>query len=92
MCPIYEYFCYDQKGGCGYEFENYYHIEDRMIPMKEPCPKCNKNDTVCRKMSIASFVDPGIVNADKNMESSGVQENLERIRDNHPKSNMKWNG
>jgi len=90
--PMYEYFCYDQKGGCGHEFEEYQTIDDRCVPMRKPCTKCKKEGTICRKMSMAFFVDPGIINADKNMERSGVQENLERIRDNHPKANMKWNG
>jgi len=90
--PLYSYFCYEEKGGCGYEFDEYFSIDDRCIPLRNPCPNCDKKDTVCRKLTTASVVDSGIINADKNMELSGVQKNLERIRDNHPKANMKWKG
>ena len=90
--PTYEYFCYKEKGGCGFEWEDYMSMDDRMIPMNEPCPACEKEGTICRKLNAGNIVDPGIINADKNMQQSGVEENLNRIKENHPKANMKWKG
>ena len=85
--PLYEYKCEE----CNHLFEEYHSMDDRNIPLNELCPKCGNKDSVFKLCSNAGFVDPGIINADKDMERSGVQTALERIRD-HCGTKMVWKG
>lgn len=78
----YEYFC-DGKhhDGCGHQFEVDLSVDDRMKPMNEPCPKCKKSDTICRKFT--SHLHHGVVNPLKKMDP-GFKETMERIHKEHP--------
>lgn len=86
--PLYEYSCDE----CEHKFDHVSTMVKCNEPLLEPCPYCGENGTVYRIYSTGGVVSAGILKADKNMEDSGVQANLERIRENHPKSNMKWKG
>ena len=83
---LYEYKC----DGCAHQFTKVLPLDDRNIPLEEPCPKC-EHFTVYRVYSVAGTIDGELLKADKRMEHSGVQAALERIRDNVNKD-MKWTG
>ena len=85
--PLYEYKCKE----CNHEFAEASKIDDREKPLHEKCPKCSCSGKIHRVYSSHSFVDPGILKADRNMEKSGVQKRLEEIRD-YINPNMKWTG
>ena len=85
--PLYEYRC----DSCDHKFVHMRSMKDRNTALDEDCPECGEN-RVFRIYSNAGSIDPAILHADKNMENSGVQAALERIRDNHKDANMKWNG
>lgn len=81
--PVYEYCC-DNKyphTGCGHVFEEDMSIEDRMIPMGEPCPKCGKKDQIIRKFSAHHF--HGVVNPLGKMDEN-FKEDMARIKSEHP--------
>ncbi len=84
---LYEYKC----GECDHQFTMVLSMNKRNNPLKELCPSCGKI-SIHRVYSIGGTMDGEIFKADKRMEQSGVQSALERIRDNHPNSNMKWKG
>jgi len=84
--PLYDYKC----TLCKYEWEEFFSMKDNKIPLKEKCPKCKEDNCIIRLYSTAGFVDPGILQADKNMEKSGVLKELNRIKEHHPE--MKWKG
>ena len=84
---LYEYRCEE----CNHTFERVLSFDDREIPLNELCPECGVDKSVYRVYSHGGFVDPGILKADKNMERSGVQKALERIRD-HAGEKMIWKG
>lgn len=84
---LYEYKC----SKCYHQFELILTYENRKVPLTKACPECKQEGTVYRFYSIAGVIDPGILNADKNMEKSGVQSALERIRD-HAGRKMNWKG
>ena len=83
--PLYEFKCEE----CGNETFKVLSMEKRKEPLSVPCEKCEGR--ILRIYSHGGFVDPGIINADKNMERSGVQSALERIRD-HSGRKMNWKG
>ena len=85
--PLYEFKC--EK--CNHVFDKFLTSKERGNPLSELCPECGEADSVFRLYSSGGFVDPGILNADKNMQRSGVQDALERIRDNCGKK-MVWKG
>lgn len=87
MCPMYEYRCDE----CEHEFTYVCSMDKRNDLLSDPCPECGTKE-VFRLYSNAGHIDIGVLNADKNMERSGVQSALERIRDNHPDAKMKWKG
>lgn len=84
--PLYGFKC----DSCEHKFDEFKLVEERKIPLSDPCPKCGKIGCIIRIYDTAGFVDPGIINADKNMEKSGVLKELDRMREHHPY--MKWNG
>ena len=85
---IYEYGC----DACGETFTVISRIDDRNIPLSNPCPNCGcDEESIYRVYSNAGSVDSEMLKADRRMEESGVQQALERIRD-HVNPNMKWNG
>ena len=53
--PNYDYECYQEKDGCGHLWEEFQSIEDRMVPMNAPCPKCGKVDTIIRHINHAGL-------------------------------------
>lgn len=85
--PLYEFKC--EK--CNHVFDQFLNSDDRKNPLSEMCPECGEANSVFRLYSSGGFIDPGILNADKNMEKSGVLSALERIRDNSGEK-MVWKG
>lgn len=79
--PLYEYFCYENKGGCGHEFEEHVSVEDRQEPMNEPCPKCGTSNTICRKFS--AHLMHAVVNPKAKMDDN-FKETMTRIHKEHP--------
>lgn len=79
--PLYEYFCMTDKGGCGHEFEESHSVDDRLVPMNEPCPKCGKEDLIGRRFSAHLFT--GVVNPKKKMDDN-FKETMTRIHKEHP--------
>lgn len=87
MCPLYEYFCNDTTPniGCGYRWSEVQSIEDRMIPMNAPCPKCEKSENICREYSPISQIgkkfdylsaknmDPEVKSRLENIKNSNIQ-------------------
>jgi len=83
--PLYTYIC----DNCHYEFEEYRGISDRNAPLGCKCKQCGKV-SVRRLYKSQGYLDKGILDADKNMERSGVLKELERIKEHHPY--MRWTG
>lgn len=83
--PLYSYKC----ESCDNIWDEYNMINDRNLPLTLPCPACNKKQVI-RLFSNATYLDKSILDADKNMEKSGVLKELERMKKHHPY--MKWNG
>lgn len=83
---LYEFKC----DGCGEQFTQVLSMDDRNIPLKEPCPECGYF-TIHRVYSVSGTIDGELLKADKRMEQSGVQAALERIRDN-VNHKMVWRG
>jgi putative FmdB family regulatory protein len=83
--PMYSYQC----DACEHHWDDFYNIEDRNTPLNEPCPKCGEK-AVLKSFSSASYLDESVLNADKNMERSGVLKELERMKRYHPY--MRWHG
>lgn len=52
--PTYDYAC----AKCDHRFEKLLKIEDRELPMKEPCPNCLRKDCVSLSISAPSLVSP----------------------------------
>ena len=87
--PSYEFRC----DSCGYTFVRVTKIDDRNDPLSEPCPDCGIDEnTIYRIYCHAGIIGVDTLKADKRMDQSGVQNALERIRDNHKDANMKWKG
>ena len=84
--PLFEYRC----DKCKHQFEKVLKADDNKKPLSEPCPQCGRDGYVHRVYTTGGFVDPGILKADKNMEKSGVLDNLNRIKQHHPY--LKWKG
>ncbi len=83
--PLYEFAC----ESCDHHFDAFLTMDNNMAPTKKPCPEC-KEMGVYRVYSVHRWVDPGILKADRNMEKSGVLNELNRIKEHHP--NMRWKG
>lgn len=82
---LYDYKCPD----CGEEFEEMRLMRFRNDPIK--CKKCSsEKPTRIFKVGSGGFVDPGILNADKNMAISGVEKRLSEMKAAHPY--MHWSG
>ncbi len=84
--PLYVYKCFE----CNQEFDEVLSIECRNDPCEKPCPHCGEVKAIGRVYTTGGFADPGILNADKNMEKSGVLKELNRLKEHHPQ--MKWKG
>ena len=82
--PLYCYKC----DKCGFETELVLGINERNNPLNQPCVNCNTENTTKREYKKAIYLDESVLNADKNMERSGVLSNLERIKRHHP--TMNW--
>lgn len=77
---------------CEHEFQMVLKMDERNEPLIMPCPNCEVIGEICRiYASNAVQVDSEMLKADKRMEESGVQQALERIRDN-VNPNMMWKG
>ena len=87
IMPLYEYHC----DNCDHKFTVVCGMDKRNDAIDKSCPNCDKEGYIHRVYSFGSQVDAELLKADKRMEESGVQQALERIRDQHPKANMKWN-
>lgn len=87
--PLYAYFCNEDAHheGCGHEFEEQLNIEDRMLPMNDPCPKCKKRDQICRKFSVN--LHTGVINPGQKMESD-FKETMKRIHKEHPEAKSSY--
>jgi len=84
--PLYTFKC--EK--CEHTFEVVLKMNDNKKPLSEPCPECEEVGSIFRVYSTGGWVDPGILKADKNMEKSGVLQELNRIKHHHPY--MVWKG
>jgi putative FmdB family regulatory protein len=82
---MYSYKC----DSCGYAWDEFYSIKDRHKPLSDPCPECGEK-AVLKTFSESTYLDESVLNADKNMERSGVLKELERMKRHHPY--MKWKG
>lgn len=87
--PTYEYFCNSDShhSGCGHEWEENLPIDERIEPMKKPCPKCGKKDQICRRFS--SNLHHGVVRPFEKMDET-FKENMRRIKKEHPEMNTSW--
>ncbi len=85
--PQYDYRC----NKCEHEFLRVLRMDNREEPLSEPCPECEEEGSIHRVYTTAGTIDIGILKADKRMEDSGVQSQLERIRD-QCNPNMTWKG
>jgi len=65
-------------------------MDEREQPLHNPCPNCEDVGSIYRQYDSASWVDPGILKADQNMEKSGVLKELNRLKKYHP--GMVWKG
>lgn len=79
----YEYKCSDGHGhtGCGHVFIEDLEVDERMIPMNEPCPECGKSDQIIRLFGC--HVHRSVINA-RNKMSTDYKETLDRIKKEHP--------
>jgi putative FmdB family regulatory protein len=84
--PEYDFMCEQ----CNHTWSEFKQMDDRKKPLSEPCPQCSHVGSVIRLYDTGGFVDPGILNADKNIEKSGVLKELNRLKEHHPY--MKWKG
>lgn len=84
--PLYSFRCHK----CNHKFDVFNSMEDRHKPLNEPCINCGEDRSVYRVYNTQGFVDPGILKADKNMERSGVEKELNRLKEHHPY--MSWKG
>lgn len=50
--PLYAYVC----NNCGHEFDDVKSIDDRDLPLMEPCPECDTSGGLQRKLSSAKIV------------------------------------
>ena len=83
---------YDYKcSKCGHEILHVSTIARRNDPLTWHCAECDADEfTFKRVYSVSVLGDGEMLKADKRMENSGVQGQLERIRD-QCNPNMKWN-
>ena len=84
--PLYSFRC----DICSMVVDKFLKMDDRDKPLSEPCESCQSEGHVYRVYNTQGFVDPGILKADKNMENSGVEKELNRLKKYHPY--MKWKG
>lgn len=85
--PLYGYFCYDHKGGCGHKFEEQLSVDERMKPMNAPCPKCKKENTICREYK--SNLAPSMIINPKDKMDESFKETMTRIHKEH-KISSSW--
>ncbi len=85
--PSYDFECTE----CGHTFTHVSKIVDRDAPFDEECKECGSLTNKRVYSAALNIIDPGILLADKRMENSGVQGQLERIRD-QCNPNMDWKG
>jgi putative FmdB family regulatory protein len=84
--PEYDYIC----NKCEYKWSEYRRMAERKEPLFSPCPSCSHLGAISRIYETGGFIDPGIIQADKNMEKTGVLDELNRLKEHHP--HMKWKG
>ena len=84
--PCYDFRCEE----CEREVEYALPIKDRNEPVNWSCKYCNSK-SLKRMYTVIDSFDNDLLKADRRMEDSGVQSAIERIRDNHPKAQMRWN-
>ena len=84
--PLYSFKC----DVCGYTLDTVTTINDRDQCLTQPCPECSCKERVRRVYEAAAIIDKGILEADRNMERSGVLDNLNRLKHHFPE--MKWKG
>lgn len=54
--PLYDYHC----DACGHEFTEQLRIDDRKIPVENPCPKCNQSKNIQQTIKPVGFVSSSI--------------------------------
>ncbi len=73
--PIYTFSCQE----CDEIWENQFLIEDRGIPLDEPCPYCNTKDKIQRNITPVSIAHTLTVLSGKKMDSE-VKNRIDKIR------------
>ena len=48
---VYSYKCFH----CGYEFEKNHAVDNRFLPLSEPCPQCNADRSVQKIVTSVPF-------------------------------------
>ncbi len=79
MCPLYAYECKE----CNYSWEDVHPISERMWPMQQPCPGCEKDTEIIRLMNDVLLARDKVVNPRKKM-GEGFKETMTALKKNHP--------
>jgi len=77
--PVY---CYECQG-CGHTFDVVLPIDQRMEPMQDPCPKCEKDTQINRLMQEALIARNHIRNPLKKMPED-FKERMRNIKKANP--------
>ena len=82
--PTYTYVC--RK--CNHTWDNQSRIDDRKIPLQEPCPSCGvvEEDSIYQQIGAPMVCDPVRVGARK--MDSGFKEVLQKIHERAPGSEL----
>jgi putative FmdB family regulatory protein len=81
--PAYDYKCSE----CSEEWEQNYKMDDRNIPLGEPCPKCGATDCVTQKIGSGGIGDAIRMGLTK--PPAGFNEVLRNISKVSPNNTMK---
>lgn len=77
--PTYSYIC--DKEDCQHEFEKRLRMSQVNDPTEEPCPECNEQGTVRRKITNARFRRTDDL---KRNTDEGFREVISKIKEHHP--------
>tara|TARA_Y100001973_G_C5204866_1_gene340689 strand:+ start:2177 stop:2425 length:249 start_codon:yes stop_codon:yes gene_type:complete len=78
--PTYSYKC----DACDHEFSEIHRISEMNKPTKEPCPECGKEGNIRTKITGSKFSFKKEFKPD-----DGFREVISKIKQNHPKHNIK---
>ena len=88
--PQYIYECSQNhpNEGCGHLFEEILNVDDRMVPMGEPCPKCKKEGNITRQVgrecpNLCGLRSALGINVGGKMDQN-VRKEIDRIKDENP--------